>query len=423
MTVLNICDNGDVLSIIRIIKIVINIIRIVVPIILIISISLTLVSVVKDKESDALNKSFKGIISKSIAAILVFLIPTFVNILANISDSDQSYLSCIKVATSENILAAYRLQAEKLIDNASESLTNSDYMLAKSAINKIKDESVKKELLDELDVIGEYIALRNEIYLLAKDYDREKYNELKKKLEAISDEKVRERLLQELKEAIGKNGSMDQFITDPNDPLYRNLKNFSGTTLSDVLARNGSSVEKLNLQIQEAVEQFGVGTREAPVAAALTLIQTLAEYGYRINYYWGGKWYNIGVNGSWGAPTSPISCDTHPNPDGCRQTMIWKGLDCSGFANWALIQGFQDNHIPVQRTRFNGTEISLAGQSSAVCDIGDVMVSGGHIVLVAGIEEDNKRYLVAESTGGGVKLSYYPFNSYQYKCRKIDYSN
>lgn len=422
MTILGICDNGDILSVLRIVKIVISIIRIVVPIILIISISITLVGAVKDKDDDALNKSLKSIVTKSIAAILVFLIPTFINILANISDSDDSYLSCLKSATAENITATYRLQAEKLIDTAYETLNNSDYSVAKSAINKIKDENVRNELLSELSVVGEYIDLKNQIHALAKDYDRDEYKKLKEQIDAISDEGIKEKLLEELNDSLGGKGSIEQYILDPNDPMYRNLKHFSGTTLKDVLEKNGSSVEKLEMQIEQAVDTVGVGTREAPVVAALTLFETLAGYGFHINYDWGGKWYKVGVNGNWGVPITPIYCDSHPNPDYCRRTYVYKGFDCSGFVNWALVNGFRDDNY--QRKYTGSSGISLTGKTTAVCDTGDVLVSDNHIVLVVKPVDEKKSYLIAESTGGyGTRLAYYGYSSSEYKCVKIDYSN
>ena len=422
MSILSICDNGDVLSILRIVKIVLTIIRIVVPIILILSISITLLSAVKDKDSDALNKSLKGIITKSIAAILVFMIPTFVNILANISDGDKNYLSCLKSANSESITAAYRLQAEKMIDIVTESLNNADLKAAKSAIKKVKDEDIQNELMDELTTVEDYIDIKNQIHLLAKNYDRDAYTKLKARIEAIKDSEVRERLLKELKESIGKKGSLNQYILDPNDPLYRNLKHLDGRSLKDVLESKGSSIEKLNSQIAEAVDAVGVGTREAPVVAALTLFETLAGYGFHINYEWGGKWHKVGINPNMGILITPCCCDTHPNPDYCRRTYVYKGFDCSGFVNWALSNGFRSDNYPRKFTNSSG--ISLAGKTTAVCDTGDALVSDKHIVLVVEPVDEKKSYLIAESTGSyGTRITYYPYNSSEYRCMKIDYSN
>ena len=421
MNILIICSNGDVLSVLRIIKIAINLIRIIVPIILIISISICLIRAIKDKESDLLNKSLKSIVAKSIAAILVFMIPTFVNILANISSGDETYLSCLNMATKEYILEAYVNHARTLIELARATLNNSDYNEALVAIRRVKDEKMQEELMEEISDVREFVELRNEIHLLAKEYDKDKYLELKEKIEEIQDEDLRDKLLEELKKTVGSKGSLEQFILDPNDPLYRNLKHFDGMSLKSMLLSKGSSVEKLEMLIEKNVDSVGVGTREAPAVAALTLIETLAGYGYRINYEWGGKWHKVGINPNIGVPITPCCCQTHPDPDYCNRTYVYKGFDCSGFVNWSLVNGFRDSSNPTEYTTKSG--ISLAGKNEAVCDTGDVLVSDTHIVLVIKPVDEMKSYLIAESTGVGVKLSYYAYNNLTYSCKKINYSN
>ncbi len=423
MSILSICDNGDVLSVLRIVNIVITIIRIVVPIILILSLMLNYMNAVKDNDSDALAKANRLLVPKILATVLVFLIPTFVNLIVEVVDpGNKTYLSCLNDATEENINAAYRLVVEKYIDATRESLKLTDYQLAENALTKVKNEADKQELSQELDSLKHYIDIRERIYKLASNFKRDEFKKLKEEIEAITDEEMKEKLLETFKEAIGTKGSLLEYKTDPNDELYRNLRNFNGKTLKSVLNENGSSVEKLESQIAAAVEGVGVGTREAPAAAALTLIETLANYGYRINYDWGGKWYKLGVDGNWGKKITPLYCDSHPNPDRCKTQLIWKGFDCSGFVNWALIQGFNDPNYSKQYTEDSGA-ISLAGKTEAICDVGDTLVNDDHITLVVGTDDSRKSYIIAESTGGGVKLSYYNYNNSSYYCRKIKYSN
>jgi hypothetical protein len=420
---MDLCDNGDALSVIRIVNIVIQIIRIGVPILLILSLMINYMSAVHNNDNDALMKANKSAVSKIIAAILVFLIPTFVNLIVDIADpGNRTYFSCMNEATVENISAAYRVTTEKYIDIAKESLKESDYKIALASLDKIKNENDRAELSKELEQLYVYIEIRERIYKLAKSFDRDELKKLKTDINNIEDEEMRKKLDDLYKEVIGAKGSLSQYKTDPNDELYRNLKNFNGKTLSSVLKENGSSVEKLDAQIAAAVEEVGVGTREAPVAAALTLIETLANYGYRINYDWGGKWYRIGVDGNFGKKITPKYCDSHPNPDRCKTQLIWKGFDCSGFVNWALIQGFNDPNYKRQYTEDSGA-IPLAGKTTAVCNTGDTIVNDSHITLVVGTDDERKSYLIAESSGGGVKLSYYNYNNSAYYCRKINYSN
>ena len=430
MMILELCDNGDVLNILSYVKVLLLIIRIVVPIILIVSMMINYTRAVASKDSDALAKANRGLVSKSIAAILVFLIPTFVNIIAGISYFDSNmYISCIEKATHENIVAAYKRDAEKLIDSATLTLTRGDFLLAKRAVNKIKDEAEKASLLKELEQLESYIKIREEIYQLGKNYDSETYQKLTAKINAITDKDIKERLQEELKTVISNMGTAFNFDLNPSDPKYGNLKPIKfPLTLSTVLLTHGSSVEKLNTQIQSAVDMAGVGTRQAPVMAGLTLIETLAEYGYYVTYKWGGKHYKLGVNANWGNIGGTVSCNTYPGgEDVCRQTQIYSGLDCSGFVNWALVQGFRNESNPRQGTGRSGAigGTSLAGQTTAICNIGDVLVSSGHIVMVAGLDDANKRYIIIESGGGhgGVGMAYKSYNDGGYSCRKINYSN
>lgn len=430
MMILDMCDNGDILTVMSYVKVILTIIRIVVPLVLIISLMVGYTRAVTDKDSDLLAKANRVAVSKAIAAILVFLIPTFVRVVSNMAmfDSNQ-YIHCVNYATRENIDAAYRNSAEKRLDTAHDTLARGDLLAAKREINKIKDETVKNKLLKELETIEGYIKLREEIYELAKDYSSEKYNNLKSRIEAITDKDIKEKLEEELKTVISNMGSLFNFNLNPSDPKYNGLKPIkSPVTLSLILMQHGSSVEKLNLQIEAAVDMAGIGTRQAPVAAGATLIETLADYGYYITYKWGGKHGRVGVNGSWGSIGSAVSCSTYPGgEEACQRTQIYSGLDCSGFVNWAIIQGFRDPSAKTQGTGRSGPigGTSLAGQTTAICDVGDVLVSSGHIVLVAGTDDANKRYIIMESGGGhgGVGLSYKSYNDSAYSCRKVSYSN
>ncbi len=102
--ILSICDLPDVVKVMKIVKIVITIIRIVVPILLIVSVMIDLVKAVTNAE---LNKITKPMVNKVIAAILVFLIPTFVRLIANIVGVSTEYEKCLGDLTVETTNLAY----------------------------------------------------------------------------------------------------------------------------------------------------------------------------------------------------------------------------------------------------------------------------------------------------------------------------
>ena len=193
--ILSVCDNPDVLSVMRIINIVITIIKIVVPILLIVKCMLDYASAIKDNDSDALSKTNKIIVKRVIAAILVFIIPTFITLIANITENKVSYSSCLTSATKEGISNAYKQTALKYIDYAKSTLNENDYKTASNYVkSKIKDESNKNELNELLKTIKSYIDIKNDMISLKTKFDLDKYNKIKGQIEAIKDKDVKAKL-------------------------------------------------------------------------------------------------------------------------------------------------------------------------------------------------------------------------------------
>lgn len=219
---------------------------------------------------------------------------------------------------------------------------------------------------------------------------------------------------------------------NPNDELYQDLQLLHGKSLESVLQRNGSSVEDFEANLLKQITKAGVGTRNGVVAAAMTLIGSMAETGYKINYKWGGKYATIGINPKWGLP-SEVNCDSYAsrgyNRENCTKNYNWDGFDCSGFVTWALINGLQKRISQVNtNTQDSNHPAVKLDANRAVCDIGGAVVNGGHIRLIVGIDEENKRYIIAETTGsdittnsGGNILRYMPFSGNgQYYCKNLD---
>lgn len=249
----------------------------------------------------------------------------------------------------------------------------------------------------------------------------------------------KEKLVSIYKGATSGGSYSGDYPIDPNNELYSNNKFIINTSISDILSNNGSSVEEFNEHLKSEIEKAGVGTRDASVAAAVTLIGSLAEQGYKINYQWGGIHTELGINSQYGTPVGTGSCDGSYaaqgyDPSVCRTNYKWYGFDCGGFVTWAIYNGMQGSNSPggVTVSRSNifsysaNNKISL-NSNKAVCKIGGVLDSTGHIVLVVGHDDVNKQYIVAEATGsrintgyGGVKLSYYPYGKEGYWCGNLD---
>ena len=165
--ILDICDSPEVLRVVGIILKVIQIIRIAVPILLILSLMIDFAKAVKNDDSDALNKAKKTAVSKVIAAVLVFLIPTFVRVIADIT-ATTDYRECIDFKDGINIEQVYQNKIDSLINKFEESEEENDYLAAKNYIQlidypELREESLKRleELYDEIMVteglcVGEY---------------------------------------------------------------------------------------------------------------------------------------------------------------------------------------------------------------------------------------------------------------------------
>ena len=423
MYILGLCDNGDVLATFKIINIVIKLIKIFVPIVLIVSVMIDYFKAVLNHEE--LNMTSKIFVNKIAAALIVFLVPTLVNITIDLVDPNSvSYAGCLKNATTENIDAAYAKTTENYISQAKKSLLYSDYTIAKSSISKIKSEKLREPLKKEIEDLEPYVRLYEAIDSVANNYNSKRYAELKEEIDSVSDKNIKKKLTDKLKATFKSKSSLAEFDRDPNSKLYSNLKPLTGITLKEVLKKNGSSVEELNRKIQTAVENAGVGTRKAVAIAGMTLIDELSHMGYYMFYDWGGKWFNVGVDGNWGSRINPPYCSSYDDPSYCLNTFIWKGFDCSGFADWAIIQGFQSTDSKYRYNNSSSYSTKSLSSSNAVCDIGDTLNSATHVVLVIGIDDANKRYLIEESTTGSanrLRISYKSFNEPGYVCYKYNF--
>ena len=155
MNILSICDNPDVLQVMRIVNIVITVIKIAVPILLIVFIMLELVGAVSDEEK--LKKVTSGAVKKFIAAVLIFLIPTLVQVIVVTTLGNENaadgYKNCLKNLSLEQINKIYETNALEAIEKAESTLNNNDYSNAYILTHKVKDTSKKNEYLKRLETL------------------------------------------------------------------------------------------------------------------------------------------------------------------------------------------------------------------------------------------------------------------------------
>lgn len=397
--ILGICSAPEVLEVMRIIKIVLTIIKIAVPIILIIFGMITYIRAILDPDDNRIAKANKTIVNMLIAAASIFLIPTIVENIFNIVGSNSNdIIDCFKNGNKMGVIDAY-------IERIESSFSKTDYNKALRYINNVNDKKVNKEVqLKRLEKYKEYVDIVSEIDSLNKKNFTSKSKSIENKIDSITDPEIKNKISKIYEDAIkNKSLNVSNYPVNPDDSLYQNLKTLEGKSLKDLLKENGSSISELNDKILTGVRAAGVGSREATVYAAMTLIGTVAEYGYKIPYYWGGKYQQMGVNPKWGANVGASATSRGGN------TYYYGGMDCSGFFNWAVSQGMQKAAVWYD----DKPRIELTGKSTAVCKIGDALSCPGHIALIVGIDEANKRYIIAEENSG-LSLSSIPFNGSRY---------
>lgn len=175
--ILSLCSDANVLKILRYIKIVINIIFLIVPILLLVTASISYLKAISNADKDGIAKTNKAMISKCIAAVIIFFIPLITKMIVKLASTDENdYISCIENATPEGISNAYVKNANDTIKKVKTSYDINDYNKAKDTIGNIDDELEKRALAKELEDTKVIIDLKQNINDLKANYSEEKYN-------------------------------------------------------------------------------------------------------------------------------------------------------------------------------------------------------------------------------------------------------
>ena len=145
MYILSLCDVEEVKQIMEIISLLIGFIKIIVPIILIVSGMITLMMDIKGGNEDALAKSKKVLINKVIAAVVIFFIPTLVDLIIMLASGNTDYKSCLDIAyvQTENV-SGYTSNTSY---NSNENSYNGTYNYKDRENNEIninRNETIKK---------------------------------------------------------------------------------------------------------------------------------------------------------------------------------------------------------------------------------------------------------------------------------------
>ena len=161
--ILSICTNPNVLEVMRLINMFITIIQIAVPIILIFVLMLKFAQAIVKNDQDALQKTMRTIPYNITATVLIFLVPTLVSLVVNISFPNSEYKKCLNVKTIAEVNVLYEAKMEELINKAEETLNLNDYLNAYNYLNYIKNDVKKSEYKKQLQELKDKIDKSNKV--------------------------------------------------------------------------------------------------------------------------------------------------------------------------------------------------------------------------------------------------------------------
>ena len=197
--ILSLCSDANVLKILRYIKIVINIIFLIVPILLLVTASISYLKAISNADKDGIAKTNKAMISKCIAAVIIFFIPLITKMIVKLASTDENdYISCIENATPKGISNAYIKNANDTVKKVKTSYDINDYNKAKDTIRNIDDELEKRALTKELEDAKIIIDLKQNINDLKNNYSEEKYNKYLNEVNNLEASNIKTELLNTL---------------------------------------------------------------------------------------------------------------------------------------------------------------------------------------------------------------------------------
>ncbi len=167
--ILEICDDPKTLELMNLVIRLIDIMKIVIPLVLLFSLSFKFARAAMQKDEEAVRKVEKTAIPSIIAAVLIYLIPTAIGLIVEISFPDNSYGTCFVETSVEKIEALYVTKMDKLVNKAEYTLNMSDYVTAKNYLSNITNKKEKEEYEKKLDEIKEIIDKRREQNIISKD--------------------------------------------------------------------------------------------------------------------------------------------------------------------------------------------------------------------------------------------------------------
>lgn len=343
----HICQIDSFAKIIKIISLLINIIRIAVPIILIIATMLKLLSAVSGG-ADAFEKVKKVIITNVIAAVLIFLIPTFVNIITRLTGTYDTYQVCLK--SSENPITPKPIvpkdDEEETVDKTAPKITAINH---KAAYVTVSAETGSTGA----PIAGYYFTTSSN---KPTGYE---FEWVLKSTNYLEIAKLPGNYYVYVKDANNKISSASN-LTITWEELYndgpksRDDKNYPPIVgkIDTVLKTKNDSLASLNDFIAWSVRSAGLFTKEGVATAGISAQNYLhAKHNIHISYisnvYCFGQRYNVvfGADPDWGEVITMGHIDRSKRDIATSKGIkgyclgLYGGQDCQSFFGWSVHNG------------------------------------------------------------------------------------
>ena len=415
------CKIDTVAKILKIVFLLLNIIRIAVPIMLIISSMIKLTRAVTGG-ADSLQKVSKTLITNFIAAVLIFLIPTFINIITKLTGTFESYNACL-----ENIKNPITIDPSKGGPVNEEGSANKAAPKIKSVKHLGSFVTISADKGTGGNITGYYFSKTN------KKPTGKEYEWILKKSNYIEIAKLPGTYYVYAKDG-NNNISAPTKLTITWEDLYNNGprsrddKNYPAIVgnLSEVLKTKGDSLQNLNDFIAWSVRSAGLFTNEGVATAGIAAQNYLhAKYNLHISYisnvHCFGQRYNthFGADPEWGKVITLGCIDSASRPIAQEQGIkrycmgYYGGQDCQSFFGWAVHNGgFKAENTHGSYVGKNGSKEESCGTNCSKNQmielhkklvIGDELVNPHHVMLFLAHYDEN---------GDGIHDGVYIYESY-----------
>lgn len=184
MLYLNACSDSNFLSAILFGKTILNFLSIIVPIILVLMVSIELCKIIFGDANKDVPKVFKSVISKMLAAVAIFFIPTIVNLLLSLLNQTSYNASACWVNANSYTISEFKTveEAKKLQEEAERNREIEEDKKEREKIQEIREkyrkenaEKAEEERKKYGDINGG-VAIGNVIYYNQYDYKAYPYS-------------------------------------------------------------------------------------------------------------------------------------------------------------------------------------------------------------------------------------------------------